>query len=254
DVVGLAQVAKRVQRRNLRARGFEVAAVGFKVVPYHWCPDEAGVYRVHADPVGCVEQGVGLAHQPHRALGSVVGRRVWRAHQAVDRGQVDDAAALGAPQVRHCVLDGEENAFDVDRLYAIPFSLAHLVGGLVGAGDAGIVDQYTEATEAQGDGVDGIPHLTFISDIDVPVLDFVPGHAQFVTQHGPLGIEDVEQREAGTFARQPKRAGTADSQRRAGDDASFALDTIHGDFHSWSCSECTTSERSPSQGLTWKPR
>ena len=64
----------------------------------------------------------------------------------------------------------------------------------------------------------------------------------------------MHERQSGTFARQPKRAGTADSQRRAGDDASFALDTIHGDFHSWSCSECTTSERSPSQGLTWKPR
>src|SRR5690349_23412659 len=55
-------------------------------------------------------------HQAHGALGSVVGRDVRRADQAVDRTQVDDAAAAAAPQVRDRVLHAEEHALHVDRL------------------------------------------------------------------------------------------------------------------------------------------
>src|SRR3546814_10351215 len=54
---------------------------------HHRCPDEAGVDRVDPDAVGRVQHGVGLAHQPHRALGGMVGRRVRRTDQAVDRRQ-----------------------------------------------------------------------------------------------------------------------------------------------------------------------
>src|SRR5690606_31954055 len=157
----------------------------------------------------------------------VVGRHVGGAHQAVDRREVDDAAATCAPHVGNHVLGAEEHALHIDRLHAVPLGLGELVGGLVGAGDTGIVDQHVDATVVLGHAVDGLLDRAFVGDVDMPVAC---GHAAAVQLAGEPAagiVVDVEQRQLRALFGKPGHARPANAGGGAGDDADPVRDAIH---------------------------
>ena len=130
--------------------------------------------------------------------------------------------------MRYYVLDAEEHTLDVDRLHAVPLGLGQFMGGLVGAGDAGVVDQHVHGAEMRGGRVDRRVHRGLVGDVDVPVAGGKSAPQQFVCQCCTFAVEHVQQRHARAFLGQPQRAGTADAECGAGDDADLVLNPFHG--------------------------
>src|SRR5205814_3697829 len=74
------------------------------------------------------------------ALRAVVDGEPGTRPQAGGRSDVDERAAAAALEDRQRVHRREIDAFDVDRVHAIEFSLAHFEVRLVAVGPAGVVD------------------------------------------------------------------------------------------------------------------
>ena len=184
---------------------------------------------VHPDAIRGVEQGVGLAHEPDGALGGMVRRYVRGTHQAVDGGEVDDAAPARAAHRGDRMLRAEEHPFHVDRLHPVPLGLGEFVRRLVDPCDAGIVDQHIDAAERGDDVVDGAAYVGLAGDVHMPVAGRVSGRGKLVGERATFFVQHVEEGDARTFLRHAGRAGAADAARRSGDDAGLAEQSVHGD-------------------------
>ena len=66
------------------------------------------------------------------------------------------------------MLGAEEHALDVHGLDAIPFFLGDFMGGPIGAGDAGIVDQHVDGTEMRRCRIDGRLDVSLARHVNVP--------------------------------------------------------------------------------------
>ena len=133
-----------------------------------------------------------------------------------------------AAHARDRVLGAEQDALDVDRLHLVPLGLGDFVGVPRAAGDAGVVDQHVDAAEAIGHLVDRTRDVGFAGDVHVPVAGLAAGTGDRIHQCQAFGVEAVEDRDRGAFPGQPQRAGVADADRAAGDDAGHALDAVQG--------------------------
>ena len=92
----------------------------------------------------------------------MIGRYVGPADQAIDRREIDDAAAACLPQMRDRVLGAEENAFDIDRLDSVPLGFCELMRGFVGAGYARIADHDINTSEMSDDLAEDAGDFSFL--------------------------------------------------------------------------------------------
>ena len=97
------------------------------------------------------------------------------------------------------MLCSEEYALHIDRLHPIPFGLGDFMGGLVGAGDAGVVHDDIDLTEHRGDLGHDLLDLALGGHVASPVRRALIAARQFPGERGALVIQDVEQRDLRAF-------------------------------------------------------
>ena len=160
-----------------------------------------------------------------RLAGSVRDAQRARA-QSRDRCDVDDAAAAVAQHHARGGLRAQECAAEVDVEHARPFVVRRLEDRLE-YGDAGVVDERVDATEARDDRIEcacnlrGNRDVAFERDRAVVVIESGDGFARCRKR---CGI-DVEQRDAMAGRQELARDGQADAARGSGDDGNRS--TVH---------------------------
>ena len=138
----------------------------------------------------------------------MVGRHVRRANDAVDRGEINDAATARALQVRDGVLDTEEHALDIDRLDRVPLGFRDFVCGLVVPGDPGVIDQYIQTSEMCRGGVSGAVHVGLAAYVDMPVARQKTTPNEFGGQRFAFAVKHIEHRNRRPLFGHADRAGT----------------------------------------------
>ena len=97
-----------------------------------------------------------LGQRDHAGLGGRVVGGVGVAFLAGDRGDVDDAPVVLRDHAGHDRARADEGAVEVDAHHLAPFLDLGLPGLGVDAGDAGVVDEDIDASEALDGGVAGL--------------------------------------------------------------------------------------------------
>ena len=196
-------------RRLLRVVGVELAQ--------QRRVDRAGAERVDAH-AAARELDPELARQrQHAALRRRVGDlRRRRAHHRHERGGVDHRAAAGLQQVRDAVLAAEEDRLQVDVLHPLPRLLGGVEdGGVVGGGDAGVVEQHVDRPELRAHARVQLADLVLVGDVDRERE--VAGRV----------VGEVDADDGGALVLEALDARRADPARGAGDDADLAREPAH---------------------------
>ena len=198
--------------RNCSAEAFRVDRIGLaQAGQHHVGQDRAGRDGVDGD-AGLAVFDRGVAGQ---ADDTVLGRGVARlvAHAAVpaDRGRVDDPPV---PLFVHDLQDGGhavEHAVEVDRQHPGELGGAVVLGEVLAAFDAGVVEEPVDAPEALDGGVDVA--------LDVVDLRDVGDDGEHLHVRGDLGDEagglvhrggiEVDEHEVGALGGQPLGGGAA---------------------------------------------
>ena len=187
----------------------------------------AGADGIAGHAAGGVLQGRDLGEADDAVLGRHIGRLLGRAHQAVHRGHIDDAAPVGLLHGRQRQARGVKGAGQVDGDDGVPFvhrKVLHRRHML----DAGVVDQDVHPAELAG----GVLHHVF----DV-------GHAAHVgTVVGHLGagclaggqhfgaggvhITETVQDDIGALAGEGFCNTEADAAGGASDEGRFAFEHV----------------------------
>src|SRR6478736_105291 len=140
-----------------------------------WSFDQAGMNTVATDP-GLGEAGGGVAgDHGDGAFGGLVRRHPGRADQSPDRGGVHDGAAAGFGHCRYYAADTEEDTGLVDGDDPVVVLEGDVDDVVVGPHQAGVVDQYVDATVLGQDGGNDLAPGCLIADI-VPHKADLAGH------------------------------------------------------------------------------
>src|SRR5690606_14361254 len=162
-----------------------------------------------------------LCHQANGALGSMIGRQVRSAHDAINGGQIDDASPPGLPHVWNGMLDAEKHAFHVYSHHFVPFGFGQLMGWFIGSGDARIVDEHIKLAEVVYDLSKDVPNPTFVRGIEMPITRDAIVCRDDV--HGIAAVQNVEHCNARTFTGHAYRGAISDTQRAACYGSDFAV-------------------------------
>ena len=135
-----------------------------------------------------------------------------------DRRDVDDGAATRLLHQRDRVLHAEEDALGIDGHHLVPGGAAQHVG-IVGAADAGVVDEHVELAErAQGGLRRGVP-LPLARDIQLHEASLAASRDDLVGNLLTFHLEDVGNDDLRAFLREDRRlalphaAGTTGHER-----------------------------------------
>ena len=125
------------------------------------------------------------------------------------------------------VLDAKEHALDVDPLDVVPLSLGELVGRLVGAGDASVVDQDIDPAEPPGDFTQYALDVGFARDVELPETGVGAARGEFVDEGVCLPDQDVANRDRAAFLGHAQGGGPPEAERATGDHRDLPLQSVH---------------------------
>ena len=184
---------------------------------------------INADVVGGVLHGGGLGEQAAGALAGVVGGGSGAAHNAVDRGYVDDRTAARLEHFRHGVFDAQKSPFGVDIHLAVPDRLAGFRHSVAGGG-ASVVDQHIERAVSGYGGGHGVNPILLAGNIQLDEHSVAAGGADLGGGAFPVGGVNVAEDDFGALsAEHPGRRAAETHQRaihaagRPADEGHFAL-------------------------------
>src|SRR5512147_1671203 len=146
-----------------------------------------------------------------RSLGSVVGRVIRRTDNAVNRREIDDAAATCAAQMRYGVLCAQEDAAHVYFQNVLPLLDRDLMSRFAHAGNAGIVDHDIDLAEGIGNLTEYLLNRRLIRDVEMPKARIAAGAVDVFGNHPAVIVKDVGDRNRRTFSRQRLAGGRSDS-------------------------------------------
>jgi hypothetical protein len=201
DVVRLAESSYRMQRDQGLPSCLRVLR-SFQEVLYHRRPDEARVYRVDPYCIARVEQRIVLGHEPYGPFRGVIGRRVARTYDPVDRREIDDASAFGLTHVWDGVLCTEKATLDVHREDTVPFLFRYLMRRLLCAADSGVVHQHVQPPERTMDVGKDFSDRHFAGDVEGPEPRRAAGLADIAHDLLALLFENIGDGYSGAFSRQ----------------------------------------------------
>ena len=142
-----------------------------------------------------------------------------------DRRHVHDRAATAPQELRDRHLRAEVHALEVHPQHTVPRLLGHVprVARLV-LGDAGVVHQHVDATEALDRPFDHRARSLHGGDVGDDQLRVGPRFADERDGLVAADVVDVGEHEHGTFLREPHRGGAPEPRARAGDDGDLPVE------------------------------
>ncbi len=180
-----------------------------------WMKPGADAVGPHA--LGPVVDGQVLGQEHHPALGSVVGAAALGALDALDAGDVDQAAPARLDHGAQGVLGHQEGAHEVDVDDSSPFGHVEQVHGAA-TGHPGRVDHRVEPAVGGEDGPDQVGHGRLV------------GHVHLVVHGWALVIDgggQVDAHHGGAFFEQSAGRGSPDPRGGPGDQGHGAVESSH---------------------------
>ena len=118
----------------------------------------------------------------------------------------------------------------------VPLFFREFMGRLVRPGNAGVVHQYSRATEGIGNGVQNLFDLLFLAYVTVPVTRLQTAAFKLFSRGLSLGILAVENGDSSALLCHSERCCGSDANGATGDHGHFTFKSFHEQILSLGCS------------------